>query len=280
MLVGLAVGSLALLNPRAAWRQIVLDQLGRPRLTRSPIDRLTSILQVARVPDVPPALVLAVALLAVLVCCVLAVRVSGGRLPVVLLLASFPVLLSAPSYYRHYAVLTALPLSLVVGIGVAEALRRLVPGARGPLVPAGVLVALAVVSLSGWWHAGVGSFVSPRLPKALLADVRSVPGCVTSDDPSVLVFAGTLSRTLDQGCPFWPDTTGWLYDADAPPASDPRLPPERNPAWQQHAYAYLTSGDATVLVRRRDGLSAATRARIGVTSSWKKGHYVFRRSAD
>lgn len=284
VVVGLGVGSLALAAPAAAWRQVVLDQLGRPRLTRSPVDRLTSILQVARVPDVPPAVVLAVALLAVLGCCLLAVRVRGGRLPVALLLASFPVLLGAPSYYRHYAALTATPLSLVVGIGLgtgtAAVLRRLVPAARRSLVSAVVLVALALVSLSGWWHAGVGSFVSPPLPKQLLASVRSVPGCVTSDDPSALLFAGTLSRTLDQGCPFWPDTTGWLYDADAPPASDPRLPPGRNASWQRHAYAYLTSGEAAVLVRRRDGLSAETRARIGETASWKKGRYVFRRFAE
>ncbi|HEY0237390.1 MAG TPA: phospholipid carrier-dependent glycosyltransferase [Friedmanniella sp.] len=279
VVVGLAVGSFALAAPGAAWQQVVLDQFGRPRLTRSPIHRLTSILQVARVPHVPPAAVLGLALAAVLACCLLAVRVRGGRLPVVLLLASFPVLIAAPSYFRHYAALTATPLSLVVGIGVAEAVRRLAPEARQPAVPVAVL-AVALVSLSSWWHAGVGSFVSPPLPRVLLEQVRSVPGCVTADDPSVLVFAGTLSRTLDQGCPFWPDTTGWLYDADAPPASDPRLPPERNPAWQRHAFAYLTSGDATVLVRRRDGLSAETRARIGTTTSWRQGHLVLRRFAD
>lgn len=277
VVIGLAVGSLALATPDAAWRQIVLDQLGRPRLTPSPVNRLTSILQVARVPDVAPVVVLLVALAATAGCCLLAVRVRGGRLPVALLLASFPVLLSAPSYFRHYAALTAAPLALVVGIGVAEAVRRLAPAARRPVGPVLALVAVTVVSLSGWWHAGVGSFVSPPLPRALLQSVRAVPGCVTSDDPSVLVFAGTLSRTLDQGCPFWPDTTGWLYDAAAPPAADPGLAPMRNPAWQQQAYDYLTSGEATVLVRRRDGLSTETRARIGETQSWKKGRYVFRR---
>ena len=276
--VGLAVGSLALLSPRPAWQQVVLDQLGRPRLSTSSVGRAVSILWVPKVPDVRAEQLLVVAFVLVALMAFLAVRsrARGGLLPVLLLVAAFPVLLSAPSYYRHYAVLVGMPLALVVGIGAGELVQRVTPAGRRLPVAAGTVLVLAGLCLSGWRHSGVGDFVSPPLAKGLVASVRSVPGCVTSDDPSVLVFSGTLSRTLDQGCPFWPDTTGWLYDADEPPADDPLLAPELNPSWQRHAYAYLTSGEATVLVRRKDGLSPGTRARIGETRSWNRGRHVFR----
>ncbi|MGI3785442.1 MAG: phospholipid carrier-dependent glycosyltransferase [Janthinobacterium lividum] len=273
---GLSVGSLALLSPAAAWQQVVLDQLGRPRLSTSSVGRVVSIMWVPKVPDVRAERLLVVALVLVVAMAVLAVRARGGLLPVLLLAAAYPVLLSAPSYYRHYAVLVAMPLALVVGIGAGELVRRVaLPGRRVP-VAVGTVLVLAAVCLGGWRHSGVRDFVSPPLSRGLVQSVRSVPGCVTSDDPSVLLFAGTLTRTLDQGCPFWPDTTGWLYDADEPPPSDPLLPPEENASWQRHAYTYFTSGEATVLVRRKDGLGAETRARIGETKSWNKGRHVFR----
>lgn len=275
--VGLAVGSLALAAPGAAWQQVVLDQMGRPRLSTSSVGRAVSIMWVPKLPDVRAEQLLVVAAVLVVAMAVLAVRVRGGLLPVLLLAAAFPVLLAAPSYYRHYAVLVAMPLALVVGTGAGELVRRVAPPGRRLPVAAGAVLVLAAVCLGGWRHSGVRDFVSPPLARGLVQSVRSVPGCVTSDDPSVLLFSGTLSRTLDQGCPFWPDTTGWLYDADAPPKDDPLLPPEQNPSWQQHAYAYFTSGEATVLVRRKDGLSAETRARIGETKSWSKGRHVFRR---
>ena len=274
---GLAVGSLALAAPAAAWQQVVLDQVGRPRLSTSSVGRVVSIMWVPKVPDVRAEQLLVVAAVLVAVMVVLAVRARGGLLPVLLLAAAFPVLLAAPSYYRHYAVLVAMPLALVIGTGAGELVRHVAPPGRRLPVAAGTVLVLAAVCLGGWRHSGVRDFVSPPLPRGLVQSVRSVPGCVTSDDPSVLLFAGTLSRTLDQGCAFWPDTTGWLYDADGPPSADPLLAPEQNASWQRHAYAYLTSGEATVLVRRKDGLGAATRERIGETKSWNKGHHVFRR---
>ncbi len=278
--VGLAVGSLALVSPTDAWRQVVLDQLGRPRLSTSSVGRAVSFLWVPKLPDVRAEQLLVVAVVLVTVMAVLAAvaaRTRGGLLPVLLLVAAVPVLLSAPSYYRHYAALVAVPLTLVIGIGAGELVRLVAPAGRRLPVAAGAVLVLAAVALGGWRHSGVRDFVSPPLTKGLVASVRSVPGCVTSDDPSVLLFSGTLSRTLEAGCPFWPDTTGWLYDADAPPVDDPSLPPEENPSWQRHAYAYLTAGEATVLVRRKDGLSAETRAGIGETKSWNQGRHVFRR---
>ena len=112
--VGLAVGSLALASPTGAWRQVVLDQMGRPRLSTSSPGRVVSFLWVPKVPDVRAEQLLVVAAVLVAVMAVLAVRTRGGLLPALLLAAAVPVLLAAPSYYRHYAVLAAMPLTLVV----------------------------------------------------------------------------------------------------------------------------------------------------------------------
>lgn len=246
--------------PAAMVREVVLDQLGRPR-GGGLLARLAGVLGVrdGSVQDVRSAtLVLAVlAVLAVAAC----LRTRGGRLFAVLLLATGTVVALSPSWFEHYGAFTAPPLALCVGIAV-QRLVDLVPAGRwvGPVVA----VPLAIVVVAGGVQADGHRSPGRTLPVAFTTAVEQTPGCVLADDPTALALSDVLSRDLTEPrCTVWPDVTGWTYDrADLRTADGQPVPRLEDPRWQRMILDYLRSGSAWVTVRSSTGVDRATRAEL------------------
>lgn len=244
--------------PAAMVREVVLDQLGRPR-DPALLTRFGGIVGLQRIAHLPLLGLTEAAVALAVVALALAAATRGARVFALLLAADAVVLLASPSWFEHYGSLTAPPLALCAGVA-AQRLLALLP-ARRP-------VRLLVVALVGVGVVVAGAHIDARsrsgvaVPAAFARAVRDQPGCITADDPSVLIATDVLGRDLSQpGCAVWPDTTGWTYDPAAGwVGGGGRRSLSHDAAWQRLALGYLRSGTATILVRQDIGLSAASRA--------------------
>ena len=252
--------------PAAMVREVVLDQLGRPHATglHALVRRLVV---VASDPAVPGAdadgrhladAAAGLVLVAVVLAAIAAWRVRWARILVVLTAVDAAVLLSSPSFFPHYVAYVAPWMLLTLGVGAAEAARRMRSRWRRVLLLT-VPVAL-VVGVNAPADLVRGSVPQPAA--ALHAVLAGRPGCVIADDPGLLADAGLLSPDLARGCPLWPDVTGWTYDRDLQRADGRVLAPSRSPRWQHDVLRYLLSGRFVVLARRGTGLSPASAERI------------------
>ena len=79
--------------------------------------------------------------------------------------------------------------------------------------------------------------------------MADLPGCVTADEPAALIQLDVFSRNIARGCPVVIDLGGNSYDLT--PGLD--IPRPDNPAFQDFALRYLSSGSASLVVRFRDG---------------------------
>ncbi|GAA2752710.1 hypothetical protein [Amnibacterium kyonggiense] len=257
--LALGYGPFFLPAPVAAFREIVLDQLGRPVSH----DLMTRVIDIVGARPVGPLDLLHVTLLMLVLIAIavgVALTVRGAKVFPVMLLADAALLVLTPSWFEHYADLTAPPLALCCGIAVARLVRRVRPTpVRGALAA----VVAVVVLLGGLAtdHVEEGRAVPPQFARA----VRAVGGCVTTDDPTLLVVTDVLTRDLSEPrCTVWPDVSGWTYDRYAEKDAHGR-PVSRadNARWQRAVVAYLEAGHATVLVRPvATGLTVASRRHI------------------
>jgi alpha-1,2-mannosyltransferase len=263
---GLVVcGPFFLAAPREMFRMLVLDQIGRPEIGPSAIERPPLMLGVTAYvgkQDVP--LVVAISLgLGVLLLALgaLALREPRARVWMALLVGNVLLILAAPVYFAHYSAFLAVPLALVIGAGAAEVARSLrgrpVLLRRGlAAVTATALAVLGLLTASlSWGRPYPGDRLAAFLPES---------GCVRADDPGALIQLNVLSRNLERGCTVHVDFTGITYDllartrADGTPVSR-----RRNADWQRYARAYLMSGSSTVLVRgAANGFSQATQRQL------------------
>jgi alpha-1,2-mannosyltransferase len=287
--IGALLGGLAIFlpffvaAPGNMWRQLVLDQLGRPADTHATIPaRLRTILAApdltlsGRIPSLSTsnvALVLAVVCLAL---AVVTLTVRGGRLFAVMFITDLVLLLEAPSYFTHYASLTAPPLALVVGVGIAGIGRLFRDRAVRSALYSGVVVAIAFGTAM---FLGTTSYGLPRDARApvagLITAAAPVKGCITSDDPTILALMNRITPDLERGCELWPDTTGYTYDHDYLAINGRPATRANNPAWQRDILRYLTTGDATLIVRHETGLSTRSKAVIaGGGALYKHGWFV------
>ncbi|GAA4745518.1 hypothetical protein GCM10025783_16710 [Amnibacterium soli] len=256
--VAIVWGPSLLAAPQAMVREVVLDQIGRPRQPGL-VHRLAGILGAHAAAGLHLRTVTLALTAAVALAVVLTLLTRGARVFAVLLLADAAVLLLSPSWFRHYGGLTAPPLALCAGIGV-QRVAQLLPARRVvlPVLAAGVAAALLLAGL----HLDDRIRSGFAVPAAFSAAVDRTPGCITSDDPTVLESTGLLSRDLaDARCPVWPDVTGWTYDrADVRLPDGRPVPRPRNAIWQRLVLHHLRSGDATIPIRPSTGLSARSRA--------------------
>jgi hypothetical protein len=252
--------------PVAMVREVVLDQLGRPGSDglHVVIHRLTVIgsdprivgasVEARRQGEVLAALVLVLVGITALA----AWRVRWARVLVLLAGATVLVLLLSPSFFPHYVAFAAPWMLLVLGVGTAELGRRVrsrPAAAVAALLPLAVVVAVnAPMDLS--------SRTRPQPAAAVHAAMIGRSGCVLSDDPGLLADAGLLSRDLRQGCPLWPDVTGWTYDRDRMVRNGHVVARVADHRWQQDVMRYLLSGRYVILNRPATGLSAANRRLI------------------
>jgi len=257
-----------LLSPQSMFRYVVVDQLGRPRSFMTIVDRVGFMAGFGRDRFTGAlGLGIAVLLLALVVAAVavgcLAWEVEAARLYVVLSAVMGLLLLVTPSLFLQYGAVLAAPAAVM--IGAAATRLDLVPFGRAPSPRRLSAVALAVLVLA------VPSLVRPNgshLPTAIPAVAAGLPGCVTADDPTVLILADVLTRDLERGCRVWVDVSGLAYDRAGVRPADGQAPSPRadNAGWQQQVMGYLSSGDATMVVRRATGLSAASLERV---AGWK-----------
>ncbi|MDH2445423.1 hypothetical protein QDR37_15865 [Amnibacterium sp. CER49] len=236
--------------PAASVREIVLDQLGRPRAPQSLLFRAGEVLGARAFGPVSARTVAELLIAVALVVGAVAALERSARVFAVLLAADGLVLVVAPSWFSHYAALTAPPLALCFGVAVSRLLRAVPrPAARIALV---AVVVLGIAALNeGQDRRRVGT----ALPAAIVAAHGSTRGCVLADDPTALATMDVLSRDLAQPrCTVWPDVTGWTYDRDGIRVSGRLLARRSNDVWQDDLVHYLEAGQAVILVRPDTGL--------------------------
>lgn len=251
--------------PAVMIREVVFDQLGRPRLTDVTItDRLLALagyptgalVGAAEARDAERLAV--VVLLLVGVAAVAAWRVRWARPFVVLTVVTAAVLLGTPSFFMHYVAFTAPWLAIALGVGWGEVLARV--RRRQLRIGLAVLLVATFCAMNGVLDERRTQ--QPQPVAAIAPAAQRVEGCVESDDPGLLAELGVLSSDLQRGCRVWPDVTGWTYDADADVTNGVAVPRPANGRWQQDVMAYLLSGEAVIVRRRGTGLSEANSRRI------------------
>ena len=243
----------------AAGRQmlelVVLAQLGRARAPDGAGVRVEGILGVSTTqwPEQPARTALTVLVLGVVVAAAVAAwRADRGRLWVAVLAAQGAVVLAAPSYFASYAAYSAPAVVLVVAAGVS-----VVP-ARARAAGA-VLVCLALGVVAGVPRAPAQS----PFPVAQVRALLPATGCVYADSPGALAVLDLLSRDERLGCAPRVDVSGQTYVVGDRDPDGSHVPRARNERWQDDAVAYLTSGDAAVVVRPTgNGFSDATVERL------------------
>ena len=240
--------------PAPMWRQVVSDQLYRAGGSRFQLlRRLADITGVGAMRDrLGEALLPVVVAVLVLIAgaAILALRRRPARPAVVLLVALVVLQLSTPSWFPHYAGVSAGVLAVTIGAAASVVLDAL-----GSAVWRTVVVGLGLLGLTA--AAVQLSFVEfgERFPgRKLAVTVAPLPGCVTADDPGALLGMDVLGRNLRRGCPLVLDLGGHSYDYR------PRLPRNRDPRWQRFFLDYMSSGEATMKSRYHTGfgLSRAT----------------------
>lgn len=252
------------LAPAESFRQIVLDQTGRPR-SDGIAHRFESFLGLAgngtasALPHVTPGSLLPFAAMLLGLAVAIAWRERRARVLIALLAVAVAVLLSSPASYTHYASLVAVPLALVVGAATGAGIAGL---RRRPVrIAIAAVVVLAVAALSA---RNIAHGTEQVVPAAELQTAAAkVHGCVIADDPTILASIDVLTRDIDRGCTIEPDMSGYSFDPAGRPADATEgLSRPRNTVYQAHALHYLRSGAAYLQVRPQVGLSRAVRATL------------------
>jgi hypothetical protein len=230
--------------PRSMWNQVVRDQLSRPRSDATVMDRLAGIAGLGGWHPGPAWLAGGMAMTGLVVVIVLACSLSQARLYAALATGLSVFLLVTPTWFTHYAGLTAAPLALTIGAASQRlwtykadlvAPRLAVAAVAGVLV-FGQAVALSMISLG-----------SPFPRPALAAAAYAPAGCVTADDPVGLIETDTLRQNLRRGCALVVDLGGESHDVRA--AAGTSVSRVHNPVFQQRVREYLMSGSRAILMR-------------------------------
>ncbi|MGN6742530.1 MAG: glycosyltransferase family 87 protein [Amnibacterium sp.] len=268
-----------LASPVRSFTQIVLDQLGRGR-GGTVLSRFEAFLgvddahQYSVLPHVAPSTAVLLAVGALGAAIAVIVRDRRTWIHVALLLTGVAVLVASPSFFEHYASLVAPPLALVVGCTAGRLVRPL--PRRTWRVAATVAVLVLVAALNLRHDLKPADQTVPV--QGLQAAARSVPGCIYSDEPTLLAVMDVLSRDLDRGCAVQPDMSGISFDPAGHPPGQPRIPRTKNPVYQAEVIRYLRSGSAFIAVRAGAALSDATKRELARNAIlFADGPYVLRR---
>lgn len=267
----------AILAGSRMWDMVIRDQLLRPDKRSSRAGRLSSILGVRPLVSghdhTDVVVITAIALLVLLAAAVVCATDREGRVLVAALAANFGVLLASPSYFAHYAILTAAPAALVLGV----AAQRLAAPSPPLLVRSGL--GLVVVGILA---SGVAVVTTPQgkfFSGSRFANAAP-SGCVAADDPQVLIQMNRLSRDFRSGCRVEIDVTGITYDTlhrEGPNGTTLARP--RNAAWQRYLYNYLVGARSFVVARRSgDGLTPHTRRALDAQPALAASHGLVLRS--
>ncbi len=244
--------------PRQMWRLVLLAQLGRPRVAGGWLERVHDIAGLTPFGSIATGwLVLAGAVL--LFGSLAAWQSREGRVGVLLFGVTVALLLTTPSWFLHYAALSAAPTALVLGAAagwLSVRIRRPITAIIAGTVAIGLIAAYGSLVLAR-------PFGRPFPAAQLQPAVAVSKTCVTTDDPISLIELDVLRRNLRRNCPLMVDLGGYNY---ALQVGTPRFHSRaKSPKWQNLALDYLTSGDTTVLgirFRQGYGYSRTTAARV------------------
>ena len=144
-------------------------------------------------------------------------------------------MLAAPTFFPHYLGAVAVPGTMVFG-GVVDRVQRwsAIPDVKriGLVIAGGIVLVLDLVGL-----AVIRS--GDSVPAAKLATVvEPAAGCITADDPNVLLAMGVVGRNAQRECELVIDLGGYSHDLSRGTAIARR----RNGEWQQFVVRYLGSG--------------------------------------
>lgn len=253
---GAAVGGSALglpfflAAPGPMWTMVVAAQLGRPRDRVDPVQRLALF---GPAPDpsqaVPVAATVAWVLVLVALAVVAVVRaLPGARGPAgradptwwaIAALVHGVVLAAAPSFYDHYTLFLAGPLTLVLGHAVAGASPRADGEAPWKLAAATALAAgVALLSVAGSLQRLGTTPLTPNRERLEITAWADRQGCVWASVQELVLF-DEVNDTLDSGCGLTVDSYGRTLLA-GPDGGD-----RADPEWK-----LMLDSDAVVL--RRD----------------------------
>jgi hypothetical protein len=248
--------------PREMFRMVVLDQFERGQANASFRGRMSGILGTARFGGGfrLPTWLLAGAAVLVLVAAVVGAVADRAWLVTSLLAAVLVVLLAAPTYFGHYGAFAAGPLLVLAGSGFAATARIRARGGAGGRRRPGAGAVVAVMPAVVFATAGAALHVGTPFPGESLRTAAAPSRCVTSDSPVALIEMNVLSRDLARRCRVWVDVSGLTYDtAKVRGRNGVTLSRPHNGPWQKALLGYLTSGNATIVIRRGgDGLAPPT----------------------
>jgi hypothetical protein len=258
----------AVLAHGAMFDMVVRDQLLRPQAETSRVARVASIVGVQGLVTghhyevVVLSGVVGVLLLAAAAICL---TDREARVLVAMLAVNLLVLLASPTYFGHYAELTAAPAAVVVGVALSLLATQHVwqIGRAVAVQPAYIMAAVVIVAaLASGVRIATRAEGKP-VAGSVLADAAPA-GCVASDDPDILIQMNRLSEDLRRGCQVPVDVTGISYDALCRRQTNGhRFERRNNIAWQRYLTTYLTSARAFVVARSAgDGLARVTANRL------------------
>lgn len=266
-----------LVSPRAMWQMVVVDQIARQRSPLQAVKRVDDILGLSLWTEQPRlhagTAVMAGLLLASLVVCLV---LPALRLLAALFISHALLLAVTPAWFPHYVGVIAAPLVLVLGGGLAVALRR-AASVRLWLRPALASLAAAAILFSAFplTHYRISKPFYGRTAAAIVADQ---PGCLVTDFPMTLIQMNMLRRNLERGCRFEVDLGGASYHLGTKKDKEKRR--TDNDLWQAYALEYLRSGDVAVIARFSSGVGFS-RQTANVVRSWPKlgraGKYAIRK---
>jgi hypothetical protein len=236
-----------ILGRRLMYEMVVRDQLLRVPGSASRLARFSSILGThfplighATSQHVATVVVLIVLTIAA-ICCLFDGR---ARLIALLLFGNMVVLLASPSYFGHYAALTAAPGALVLGIGLGK-----LPLTAKLWRPSIAVFAVALIA-----------FLASGVRIAMLKEGKTFPrkefaaaapaGCVASDDPTALIEMNRLSRDLAAGCRVEIDVSGAIYQRFRETKDGVDVSRTDNVGFQSYLSRYLRSGSSFVIARQ------------------------------
>ena len=264
--------------PREMWRMVVVAQLARRRATETATTRLDDVLGMRQwtghgeqwTPGLTIMLVVVVA--ATLLC------LTQARLRVVaaLMVSHLVLVMTTPLWFLHYAGLTAAPMALTLGGGLAVVMGCCRSVRWLPAVLTGVAVAGILVLGYPMRDVQLGKRVFPGAE--LGAASARWGGCTTTDWPMTLIQMNLLQTDIDRRCRFVVDLGGYSYYlVDSPDHEESR---RRNEDWQALALDYFRSGDAVIAVRFSTA-SGFSRATARTVAGWpviaQAGGYAIRR---
>ena len=263
---GFAAGATAvclpffLAAPQQMWQQVLLAQLGRPRMGSSWSERVYEIAGLTPLHPTSSWWLVGLGVVALL-SSLAAWQSREGRLAVLLLGATVALLFATPSWFLHYAALSAAPVALVLGAAAGWL------GGRLPRPAAIVAVAAAVGLIAAYGNLVLALPFGRSFPTAQLRPaVAASKTCVTTDDPISLIELDVLRRNISRNCPLVVDLGGYNY---ALQIGDSRFRSRaKSPRWQTVALDYLASGDTAVVgIRFRSGYGYS-RTTASAVKSW------------